>query len=109
MSVADAAASDVTVDDLDLPRETIGHISGLVNLEEDDVIIVYAPKRGDGKAELMTVEGSYRVTFVDVPPDGVSMHEREWFGDLGSAVRQLAEWMMLEPDALLDIEDEVNG
>jgi hypothetical protein len=111
MSMANAATSDITVDDLDFPNKTIGHIASVVRLEADDVTIVYAVKDGDGKAELVKRGGVYRVTFAHYPwePDAVDMFEVEWFADLGTAVRQLAEWMMLEPDAFLDIEDNVDG
>lgn len=105
-----AVTSSITVDDLDLPPDPTGYTVGLTILNEDDVVIVYAPMRGDGKAELKTVDGSYRLTFVHVPlNDGVSMHEREWFDDLGAAVDQLATWMGVDTDEFLDTRSGVNG
>jgi hypothetical protein len=91
-------SSGITVDDLDLPTETIGHVSSVVRLEGDNPVIVYAPKDGDGKAELVRRGDKYRVTFEHYPwnPDAVDMYEVEWFDTLGSAVRQLAEWMSVD-------------
>lgn len=111
-TVTDAAAIDVSVDDLDCPRETANHTFTVLHLLADKPVIVYSPKNGDGdsddggdgddaRVELITVDGTYQVTVArDV--DGERVQEREVFDTLGAAVEQLATWMGVDIEVFLD-------
>jgi hypothetical protein len=103
MSMADAASGDITVNNLDCPNETVGHIASVVHLEADSLVIVYASK-DNGEVELVKRGDAYRVRVEDIPsdPDAVNMGELRWFDTLDGAVAQLAEWMGIDVKELLD-------
>jgi len=102
-----AATDGTTVDDLDLEVDTSGWQLVLDLLDDpDDIEVVYAvmASMATGKATLTsTPSGRYEVMIKHMPLDGgATMYETEVFEDLGDAARQLGEWMMMSPDALLE-------
>lgn len=105
-----AVSSDIAVDDLDCPNETVGHIASVVHLEVDSLVIVYASK-DEGEVELVKRGDAYRVRIEDYPsdPDAVNMRELRWFDTLDGAVAQLAEWMGIDVEELLDTRTVTNA